>query len=330
MMEDVQREGRVLLIDGPNIFTKFYIVNPSVSVNGDPVGGVKGFLSFLLVLCRKVRPDTIIVAWDGEAGSQRRKFLNSEYKKGRSLIADRKLNRLIDVLSVEQEEESRKIQQSMLMNYIQKLPIFQVKLDSLEADDVISYLCKVFDKHQKVIVSSDKDFIQLCDNKTVLFRSTEKEVLTKPRIIKKYGISPSNFSLARAISGDKSDNLVGVPRVGLKTLAKRFPCLKEDKKLGFDFLYEICSDSKSKSLKVYKGILEHKKDIELNYRIMQLYEPFASEEEKIKISNIIKDDYCPLDTTKIYKMMSSDGFFVDLEPLFAFFRVILSKNKNAS
>ena len=73
----------------------------------------------------------------------------------------------------------------------------------VEADDVISYIksCSIFGDWQKVIVSADKDFIQLPDDKTLLFRPIQKEVLNTNLVVEKFGIHPRNFALARAMAG---------------------------------------------------------------------------------------------------------------------------------
>ena len=79
--------------------------------------------------------------------------------------------------------------------------------ESIEADDLIAFACQLQDYAgwQKVIVSSDKDFIQVLDKETVLYRPTQEEVLNVNRVVDEYGIHPNNFALARAIAGDKND-----------------------------------------------------------------------------------------------------------------------------
>ena len=67
------------------------------------------------------------------------------------------------------------------------------------------------------------------------------EVLNKNMIVDKYGIHPTNFALARAIAGDKSDNLEGVSGVGLPTVAKRLPFLAEQKTYTLDAVKAFCS-----------------------------------------------------------------------------------------
>ena len=67
------------------------------------------------------------------------------------------------------------------------------------------------------------------------------------------GVHPTNMALARAMDGDASDNLPGVPRVGMKTIATKLPFMKEEKAVTIDELLEYCENTESK-LKVYKNI----------------------------------------------------------------------------
>ena len=63
---------RVIIIDALNAYFRAYIVNPSLSSNGQPIGGYKGFLGILQKLAREMNPDEIVIAWDGAGGSARR------------------------------------------------------------------------------------------------------------------------------------------------------------------------------------------------------------------------------------------------------------------
>ena len=124
------------------------------------------------------------------------------------------------------------------------MPVTQTFVPEIEADDVIAYISQMpsLKESQKVIMSQDQDFFQLCDDKTVLFRPIKKQVLNKKSITDEYGIHPVNFALARAMAGDKSDNLPGVPGVGLATLAKRMPFLAEDRSVFIDEVIDYCEN----------------------------------------------------------------------------------------
>ena len=74
------KNKRVMVIDALNQFLRAYIVNPTLSPNGDPVGGAIGFLKILQKLCREIKPDKVIICWDGQGGSKKRKLINKNYK----------------------------------------------------------------------------------------------------------------------------------------------------------------------------------------------------------------------------------------------------------
>ena len=218
---------RSLIIDGTNIFYRAYVVNPSLSNSGLPVGGLVGFLKSLQKLIREMKPTKVFVCWDGAGGSSRRRSVVSSYKEGRKAI---RLNRSTGVsLSLEEENQSKLRQIMRLFEYLDNLPLIQLMHDGVEADDMISILCQELRGEQKIIVSSDKDFYQLLDDETIIYRPVQAVFKTKKDIVEEFQIHPNNFALARAVSGDKSDNLQGVKGAGLKTLAKRFPFLVEEK-----------------------------------------------------------------------------------------------------
>ena len=106
-----------------------------------------------------------------------------------------------------------------------------VEIEGVEADDVIAYVVqhKKYEEWEKVIVSSDKDFFQLISDDCKLYRPIQDQLVDYPTLVENFKIHPRNFALARSLVGDKSDNLPGVPRVGLKTVASKFPFLNESK-----------------------------------------------------------------------------------------------------
>ena len=318
---------RLLVIDALNMYFRAYIVNPSLSTNGQPIGGVKGFLGILQKLIRESKPDGVVICWDGPGGSQRRKSQDKSYKEGRKPI---RLNRDIRNLS-ETEEMTNKIwQQTRLVEYLNQLPIIQTMLPAVEADDIISYVCRreQYNEWQKVIVSSDKDFFQLCSEDTVLFRPIQKQVLNSKRIVEDYGVHPTNFALARAIAGDRSDNLPGVKGIGLSTIAKRFAFLAEEQSYTIDQLVQYCQEQKeAANLKVYDRIIENVDKIEHNYKMMQLYAPSISVQGKTKLKYAVENFIPELNQTKFKTMMVEDGFgVVDFSDLFIAMKRIIANN----
>jgi len=318
---------RVLLIDALNLFMRNYIVDPSLSTNGQPIGGTKGFLKSLQSVCRTVNPDLIFVAWDG--GSQKRKSIDKNYKAGRKPV---RLNRGIHNMTAGQQEDNKNWQQERLIEYLNEMPILQSYVENVEADDIIALASQsqALSEDHKIILSSDKDFIQLCDDSTILYRPIQKEILNKKRILEQFEIHPTNFALARAIAGDKSDNLPGVGGAGLPTVSKRFPFLSEEKAYTIQELVDYAEGVDSK-LKVYKNIIEKQELIEKNYKMMQLYAPNISARSAQHIRAILKEQKLMFNKTGVQTMMMVDGFGAyDMTDLFALFRKMVVQSKEGN
>jgi 5'-3' exonuclease len=317
---------RVLLIDALNLFMRNYIVDPSLSTNGQPIGGTKGFIKSLQAVCRKINPDLIFVAWDG--GSQKRKSMDKNYKAGRKPV---RLNRDIHNMTAGEQEDNKNWQQQRIIEYLNEMPILQSYVENVEADDIIALVSQsqALSEHHKIILSSDKDFIQLCDDTTILYRPIQKEILNKKRILEQFEIHPTNFALARAIAGDKSDNLPGVGGAGLPTVSKRFPFLSEEKSYTIQELVDYAEGVDSK-LKVYKNIIEKRELIEKNYKMMQLYAPNISAQSAQHIRGMLRDPKLMFNKTGVQTMMIIDGFGAyDTSDLFSLFRKMVVQSKEA-
>jgi DNA polymerase-1 len=279
---------RVLVIDALNMFLRAFIVDPSLSQHGQPIGGIKGSFKILQKLVRITKPNEIVICWDGPSGSQKRKTLNSSYKEGRKPL---RLNRAVHNLTENEELQNKLWQQMRTIEYFNHMPIIQLMLERVEADDIISYVCnsRHYDGWQKVIVSNDKDFLQLCDEETVVYRPTTDKIETKKTVVESLGIHPTNMALARAMVGDSSDNLPGVSRVGFKTIAGKLPFMAEERSITIDELIDHCENIESK-LKVYKNIVSSRALIEHNYDMMQLYSPLISVQGKQTIDYGLEKD----------------------------------------
>jgi DNA polymerase-1 len=297
---------RVLIIDALNAYLRAYIVDPSLSLNGQPIGGIKGFMKILQKLVRDISPDEIAVIWDGPNGSARRKIMDKNYKDGRKPL---RLNRAFHNLSEMEVQENKTWQQVRVMEYLNEMPIVQTIIPEIEADDVIAYLTQMeyYKGWQKIIVSNDKDFMQLCDEETVLYRPTKKEILNKQRIVEQMGVHPTNMALARAIIGDPSDNLPGIRGAGFATVAKRLNFLSAEKTYTIQEVIDFCEKTNSK-LKFFSNIVEGKGVVEHNYMMMQLYVPQMSFQSKMVVKEAIENFECTFGKTEIIRMMREDGF----------------------
>ena len=317
----MKEKSRLMIIDGFNQFLRSYIVDPSVSASGHPIGGVKGFLKILNKLTREIKPDNIIIVWDGEGGSTKRRQINKSYKEGRK---PPRLNRFHSTLTEEEERENKHWQHLKLLEILNSSPIIQFLEPGVEADDIIAFVTQspFYREHQKVIVSSDKDFFQLLDEDTILYRPVQKEILNKNNIISQYGISPQNFALARAIAGDVSDNLPGIKGVGLASVAKRFPELSREKDVLVEDLIHLAAE-KQEELKIYQRIFEGSSVIKSNYKVMQLYSPLLPVDSKERVLNTIRDFDPQFNKTSFVTLMAKEGFGeISLTDLYSTFKRI--------
>ena len=297
---------RLLIIDGQNMFIRNYVMSPQLDANGSPIGGLTGFLRSFQKEIRRAKPDRVVIAWEGPGGSQARREKNKNYKLGRKAP---KLNREYEFSSPEEERENKYEQVIRLTEYLDHLPVLQLAVENVEADDVIAWLCHCneYDEWQKVIVSNDQDFLQLCDDKTILLRPGKNEqIINKNKVLEQYNIHPRNFAWARAIVGDKSDNLDGVSGLGLATVAKRFPFLSENKDYGLQDILAHAENNKDK-VKAYQKVLESKDVIDSNYDIMQLYTSVISPQGVRKLKYAIQNDGVNLNRTQIRTMLLKDG-----------------------
>jgi DNA polymerase I len=323
-------DKRVIVLDMNNLFLRSYIMDPTISLNGAEIGGIRGFFRSLQKICRELNPTKIVACWDGEGGSQKRRKITKEYKEGRKPL---KLNRSLSVLTEEQKKKNQMWQNMRVMEYLNETPIIQLGFPNVEADDVISKVVQSANlkEYKKIIVSADKDFWQLVTDDTIVYRPIGEQFVTKEFLLENEGIHPTNFALARAIAGDKSDNLPGVPGAGLPTIAKRIPFLKEEKECSItevlDYADKMSNESK---VKFYPKLIEHNKLILKNYQMMQLKTPMLSAQAAIAIRSILQEAEYVFNRTKFRANMVKDGFDMEknnFSELFAFFNNICLENK---
>tara|TARA_Y100000114_G_scaffold62280_1_gene57117 strand:- start:15829 stop:16779 length:951 start_codon:yes stop_codon:yes gene_type:complete len=308
----------VIIIDALNMFLRSYVISPHLNKKGWPVGGTIGFLKSLQKVARDFDADEIIIAWDGHEGSARRRSMNKDYKGGRKPV---RFNRRMVELPPEKEEANKGFQQIRLMEYLNEMPVIQLVADFTEADDIIALVINHprYADWKKTIISSDKDFFQLCREDVQIYRPIQKKIVTKKSIIEDFKIHPNNFALARAIEGDKSDNLPGIKGAGLKTIAKRFPYLVREDEYAVSDIIRDCA-MQGKKLKIHENIESNEKLIKDNYAIMQLQHPNIRPMNRELIKKAIVDFEPFFNKIKFTQMLFDDDAgtlnFTDLQQIF--------------
>ena len=139
---------RVLLIDGFNLFMRNFAMINHINNDGDHIGGLGGFLKSLGYLIKETQPTSVYIIFDGIGSSLNRKNLVPEYKSGRTR---QKITNKNIFSSLDEESDAKVNQISRLIHYLRCLPVKLICIDRTEADDIIAYLAKKF---QKVIIVS--------------------------------------------------------------------------------------------------------------------------------------------------------------------------------
>lgn len=275
----------VLLVDGFNTFIRSFSVNPSLNEDGAHVGGLVGFLKSIRYTINKFKPTRCIIVFDGKNSSKPRQKIYPQYKAGRKIRS--RLNRLVDWGGGPHDErESMQMQLKRLVEYLECLPLTIVSIDNLEADDIMSYICNLVLKESKfTIMSADKDFYQLVNDRVKLYSPTKKIVYDRELIKKEFGVYPQNVLTCRVVDGDKSDDIPGVRGIGVKTLIKEFPLLVEDREFNTKDLIDM---AKSRNTRISKMIQDNELIIKRNYLLMQLGDPDIKNQTKLKIGDSVR------------------------------------------
>jgi 5'-3' exonuclease len=304
----LEKDSKVLIIDGLNSFIRVFSAVPLVNDDGEHIGGYIGFMRSIAAVIRQFKPTRCIIVFDGKGGSARRKKMHSGYKEGRSMST--RFNRRGDVgeQSVEEEIASMRLQMSKLSEYLECLPVTLISIDNIEADDTIAYLTTdVFRPigSEVIIMSDDKDFIQLIDSKTSVWRPVEKKYYTPKEVNDRFGVPSHNFIHYKVFMGDGSDNIKGINGVGIKTLQSKFPMLLEEKTITLEELLDFCK-AKQNDHKIYRTVVDNEVAMRLNWQLMSLEDLDIASNFKLMITDIAARPIPKLDTFTFKKMFMSD------------------------
>ena len=212
-MSSLKKTDHFYLIDGSGYIFRAYYALPPLTRKSDglPTGAVSGFCSMLFKLLEDSRVDDSIhkpthfaVIFD----SARKNFRNdiySEYKANRSEAPD------------DLAPQFEYIRKAVLAF---NLP--SIELLNYEADDLIAtYAKKIVEAGAKVtVISSDKDLMQLVSNNVRLYDPMKSKVLGEKEVLEKFGVKPNQVIDVQSLAGDSSDNVPGVPGIGIKTASE--------------------------------------------------------------------------------------------------------------
>jgi len=296
---------RVLIVDGLNTFIRSFAVNPAINEDGLHIGGMMGFLKSVRYTSDILKPSRVIIVFDGKNGSGRRQKIYPEYKGTRKV--KRRLNRNVDWGTAPMDEQqSMRQQMGRLVEYLEQLPLTLICVDGIEADDTMAYISQQILKESDIfLMSTDKDFLQLVDDRVKIWSPTKKKLYTKDKIFEEYGIHSHNMLTYRVLDGDKSDNINGVHGAGLKSLIKFIPPLSEDKDFTAKDLLEFAEKSDSKT-KLLENIKKSSNLIKRNYLLMQLQKVDIPKHTMRKIQGAVNGDIPQLIKYRFQTMFLKD------------------------
>jgi DNA polymerase-1 len=297
------REEKILLVDGLNLFFRNFSAINTLNPNGGHVGGLGGFLNSLGRMISLIKATEVYVFFDGAESTNRKKRVLTNYKKGRGT---RKITNKFLYRSGDEEHEAKLEQLGRIIEYLKFLPVKTIIINGIEADDAISYLAQSLTK-KCVIVSSDKDFLQVVNDRITVYRPIEKIFYTPDRIKNDYGILPENFIIYKTLVGDKSDNVEGVRGIGPKGVTKLFPELLE-RVFTIDTLLEVCAE-KLHEKPLYSKIILTEEEIRKQHKVMNLLDPLIHESHKENIRSYIDIDPPDLNEDIIAEFAEKDYIY---------------------
>ena len=276
-MTTIKNTDHFYLIDGSGYIFRAYYALPPLSRKSDglPTGAVSGFCSMLFKLLEDSRSDDsdfkpthFAVIFD----SARKNFRNEIFK-------DYKANRT-------EAPEDLAPQFEYIRKSVEAFNLPSIELLNYEADDLIAtYAKKIVAAGAKVtIISSDKDLMQLVDKKIRLFDPMKSKVIGEKEVVEKFGVKPNQVIDVQSLAGDTSDNIPGVPGIGVKTAAELINKYKNLDTL-LNNLDEIKQKKRKETLKLnVKNALLSRKLVTLKNDV-----PIKNELESFRLKEVNKD-----------------------------------------
>ena len=282
--ETLNKNSKVLVIDGLNTFIRSWSTAPNLNDDGDHIGGIVGTLKSIGYAIRLLNPTRVIIVFDGKGGAKSRQKIYSSYKEDRAKNKLRLNRAYSDLMNPEDEQVSLKRQLVSLAELLTTLPVTVMMYDGIEADDVIGYIATslIKDDMNLQIMSADKDFLQLVRKNVQVYSPSKKKIYNVDEVIEEYGIHPNNFINFRIMDGDTSDSIEGVKGLGIKTIIKNFEPLTKEQ---YFTVTELANWAKSqpKQTNAHKLFLQNLDICERNHRLMTLSELEFSGQLKLKI-----------------------------------------------
>lgn len=233
------------------VFKAWHTYPECEDIHGKSINAVRGFIEFVFQLLSAEKPELIAFAFDESLKTSHRRDIYPQYKANRAPAP-----------------ESLRYQFRLCREFIQALGIHQAASPRYEADDLIGTWAKYLNQQAIPIniITADKDLAQLVHEGDHWWEYLRGEMLDTKKITKRFGAKPSQIADQLAIAGDKSDNIPGVPGVGMSTAGK---LLRKFESLDQLFLRidEISTMQIRGAVRIQNLISEHQATIRLSRKL---------------------------------------------------------------
>ncbi len=282
---------RTLVVDGNSLLNTGFHGIKNMYNGENHIGGLYHFLNTLRKLIDSYRITKVVVFWDGKDNTKPRTKLYPQYK----------LNRRLKPKSSD-ELNSYATQKLRTQEYLEELYVRQSTFEYCEADDCMAYYCEKSTKEDVIVLTSDRDLLQLISQNVSLHIISLNKLFKLGDKVPLEGmyIPSDNVRVVKTICGDSSDNILGIKMVGIKSLAKISPDILE-KKITLEDIIETIKTKNKVSVKehnILNGItkknLEPQNNIlETNYNIIGVGKQFLTENAINGIQDLSKEAIDP-------------------------------------
>jgi len=262
---------RLVVIDGYSLlYRAFFATRYLSTADGRPTNALFGFTSMLFLLLEKVKPNAIVVALDAPGKT----FRHAEY---------------VDYKGTRKETQPElKVQLKEAREFIKALGIPSIEITGFEADDVVGTISKLAEQNGyfTTIVTGDLDSLQLvdeCVSVLTLKQGVTDTVTYGPKeVVERYGFGPAHITDMKALKGDTSDNIPGVPGIGDKgaaDLIQRFGSIEQllERYDEVDPKYQKKIDGFKDQMVLCKHLATIVRDVPLTYD----FQPFVLTQEQM-------------------------------------------------
>lgn len=255
------------------IFRAYYALPPLTSSDGTPTGAIYGFLQMLLSVIQKHDPEYIVCSLESTTPTFRHE-MNIDYKANRK-----------------ETEPDLKVQIEIIIDLINQLNIKTLQKDGFEADDVIgTFANKNFDRFERIdILTGDRDLLQLVNQKIVVMmpgRPFNNITVFDEKIFEeKFCFSVDRYVLYKALIGDSSDNIKGIPGIGPKTATE---IVKK-----FEDINSLLANLDDLPTRIALSIQENQSILRQSFELSQI---------RFDVDLDLEIEFCKLSTMRVHKL----------------------------